>query len=157
MRFIENSRFLALGGVVASLAAVILAFAAAGLKLFKVLLQLLRGDPAVTLGLLQSVDTVLIGAALLIMALGIYELFVGPLQLPRGIGASDFEALKQKLAGVVVLVMAVIFVERLETTDDPRAILGTGAAIAVMTGVLIWFTRGGPRASKIESPHSPEK
>jgi uncharacterized membrane protein YqhA len=138
-RLVEHSRFLVLGGVVAALIAVVVAFAAAGLKLAKLIMQLIHGDAAVSLGLLQTVDVILIGAALLITAVGLYQLFVGKVELPEGIGGYDFDTLKQKLASVVVLVMAVNFVEQLETAEDPRRLLVSGVSIALMSGVLISF------------------
>ena len=141
-RLVEHARFLVLGGVVAALVAVVLAFVAAALKISKIVLQLAHGDVAITLGLLQTIDVILIGAALLIIAVGIYELFIGALTLPEGLGTHGFEALKQKLASVVVIVMAVHFVERLESQPDPRDILASGVAIALVSAVLIVFARG---------------
>jgi uncharacterized membrane protein YqhA len=141
-RFLEQSRFLVLGGVVVALGAVVLAFAAGVLKVVKVAGELIHGDAGITLGLLQTIDVILIGAALLITAVGLYELFVGDLTLPHGLGGHGFDALKQKLASVVLIVMAVHFVERLESQHDPRDILASGAAIALVSGVLVVFARG---------------
>jgi uncharacterized membrane protein YqhA len=140
-RLVELSRYLVLGGVVAALIAVVLAFIAAALKVVKIAQLLLHGDAGITLGLLQAIDVILIGAALLIIAVGIYELFVGALTLPAGLGGHDFDALKHKLASVVVIVMAVVFVERLESSTDARDILASGTSIALVSAVLIAFTR----------------
>lgn len=146
-RLVEQSRFLVLGGVLVALVSVVVAFAAAAVKLAQLTLHLVHGDASVTLGLLKTIDVILIGAALLIVAIGIYELFIGELDLPKGLGGLAFDALKRKLASVVVLVMAVNFVERLETQDDPRDLLASGVAIAMLSAVMIWFSRGNKPAS----------
>jgi uncharacterized membrane protein YqhA len=141
-RLVAQSRMLALGGVVCAVAAALLAFIGAAIKLAKLVVQLVHGDVAtLPLGLVQALDVILIGAGLLIIAIGIYELFVGRLEVPDGIQAASFDALKNKLAGIAVLVMVVSFIERLETVEDPRDVLASGVAVALVSAALIAFAR----------------
>jgi len=42
----------------------------------------------------------------------------------------------------VVMVMAVAFLERLETQGDPRDILFSGVAVALVSAALVLFVRG---------------
>jgi uncharacterized membrane protein YqhA len=139
---VARSRYLALVGVACAVVAALLAFAGAAVKIVKLVVALVGGDVGgLALALLQSLDAILIGAALLIIAVGIYELFIGALDVPDGIQSASFDALKNRLAGIAVLVMAVIFVERLETSSDAHLIVADGLAVALVSAALIALSR----------------
>ena len=89
-------------------------------------LKLAHGEfDGMAVGLVQVMDGFLIAAGLLIFSLGLYELFIGEIELPAWLVIQDLDSLKAKLAGVIVMVMAVTFLERLEsTTDRARPPLG---------------------------------
>lgn len=141
-KLIGASRFFAVVGVVCALALALLAFAWAGRKVVVLCAMILRGESAgIVVGLVQGMDAILIGAGLLVFALGLHELFISSLPLPAWLAVNDFDALKAKLASVVTLVMAVSFLERLETADDPRDLLFSGIAVALVSGSLIAFSR----------------
>ena len=83
-------------------------------------LKLAHGEfDGMAVGLVQVIDGFLIAAGLLIFALGLYELFIGDIELPQWLVIQDLDALKAKLAGIIVMVIAVTFLERLESAD-PR-------------------------------------
>ena len=143
-RVIASARYLALAGVVFSLVAALAAFAWGGLKTVLLLTKLGHADvEGMAVGLVQIMDAFLIGAGLLILAFGLYELFVGDMeQLPAWLNIKELDALKAKLAGVIVMVMAVTFLERLESsTGDPRGIMEAGIGAALVSGVLVWMSR----------------
>ena len=50
---------------------------------------------------------------ILMTAIGLYELFIGELTVPDFLRVETLHQLKARLAGVVILVMAVKFVEKL--------------------------------------------
>jgi uncharacterized membrane protein YqhA len=141
-RLIESSRYLAVVGVVFGLVAAAAAFGWDGVKTVALVWQLVRGDPtAFAPRLLRVMDSALIAAGLLIFSLGLYELFIGKLQLPEWLVIEDLDTLKARLAGIVVLVMAVEFVERLETEAVPLDLLYTGLAVAVVSAPLLLYRR----------------
>lgn len=142
-RVIASARYLALAGVVFSLIAALAAFAWGGLKTVLLLTKLAHGDvDGMAVGLVQIMDAFLIGAGLLILAFGLYELFVGEMeQLPAWLNIKELDALKAKLAGVIVMVMAVTFLERLESQGDTRGIMEAGIGAALVSGVLVWMSR----------------
>jgi uncharacterized membrane protein YqhA len=143
MKFIlERSKYLALVGVIALLFAAVAAFAWGTLKtvdtIFLVLSSLGR-DKAITVELIEIVDSFLIATALLIFSVSLYELFIDKLELPDWMLAHDLYDLKTKLSSMIVLVMAVKFLEKLLEVKDAKALLQIGIATALMSAVLIAF------------------
>lgn len=60
---------------------------------------------------LTAIDAILLGTVLLVIGYGLYELFVdSELQVPAWLQINDLDDLKSKLIGVVVAIIAVVFV-----------------------------------------------
>jgi uncharacterized membrane protein YqhA len=60
---------------------------------------------------LTAVDAILLGTVLLVIGYGLYELFVDTrLEVPEWLEVRDLDDLKSKLIGVVVAIIAVVFV-----------------------------------------------
>jgi uncharacterized membrane protein YqhA len=137
-RIIAATRYFALIGVIFGLLAALAAFGWGASKTISVVVKLVQGQTAGTaVALVQIMDGFLIAAGLLIFGLGLYELFIGELDLPDWLTIKNLDALKSKLAGIVMMVMVVSFLEMLETHDQPRDILFTGVAVALVSAPLI--------------------
>lgn len=97
--------------------------------------------------LLQVLDLYLIGTVLLITSIGLYELFIGEVQLPDWLVIRNLSDLKTKIVEVIVLVIGIKFVEKLVTVKDPIDVLwyglGSGAVMAVLIGWNSLKTPGG--------------
>jgi uncharacterized membrane protein YqhA len=86
-----------------------------------------------------------------IIALGLYELFVDDrVELPQWLIIRNIDDLKNKLAGVVVVVMAVLFPGQVVSWDGQRDLLGYGVAIAFVIAALTYFV--GLKGSKEKLP-----
>ncbi|MEN9517410.1 MAG: hypothetical protein RLZZ159_1276 [Actinomycetota bacterium] len=60
---------------------------------------------------LTAVDAILLGTVLLVIGYGLYELFIdAELDVPMWLRVDDLDDLKSKLIGVVVAIIAVVFV-----------------------------------------------
>jgi uncharacterized membrane protein YqhA len=60
---------------------------------------------------LTAVDAILLGTVLLVIGYGLYELFIdADLDVPQWLRVYDLDDLKSKLIGVVVAIVAVVFV-----------------------------------------------
>ena len=81
-----------------------------------------REDPLVYL--FESIDTVLAGVVLLQVGLGLWELCVGDLVLPESLATHTFDELEAKVAGTLVLVLVVRFLEELVQDPEPQQLLG---------------------------------
>ncbi len=143
-RVIASVRYIALIGVVFGLVAALAAFGWGSYKTVAVLFLLLHGEvDSMAVALVAVMDAFLIASGLLIFALGLYELFIGDIALPSWLVIRDLDALKAKVAGIVILAMAVSFLERLETHADPHDVLFSGIAVALVSGALVLLTRLG--------------
>ncbi len=139
---LEKSRYLAIIGVISLLVGALAAFVWGTLKTVSTALLVIQSagrDAAITIELIEIVDSFLIATAILIFAASLYELFIGELDLPDWMLAHNLYDLKAKLSSMIVLVMAVKFLGKLQETKDTQALLQTGIAISVMSAVLIAF------------------
>lgn len=80
---------------------------------------------------------------LLVFAISLYELFIGALEVPEWMVVRSLLELEVKLAGVIVLVLAVKFLEKLMEAKNGLDTLYTALAIAVVSAVLISFGNAG--------------
>ena len=84
---------------------------------------------------LTAVDAILLGTVLLVIGYGLYELFVDTrLEVPTWLQVRDLDDLKSKLIGVVVAIVAVVFVGVFVDTNRAADVvsygLGAGALVA---------------------------
>jgi uncharacterized membrane protein YqhA len=143
MKYIlERSKYLALIGVIALLFAAVAAFVWGTLKTvdtISLVLSSMGRNKAITVELIEIVDSFLVATALLIFSVSLYELFIDKLDLPDWMLAHDLHDLKAKLSSMIVLVMAVKFLEKLLEVKDTNDLLRIGIATALMSAVLIAF------------------
>ncbi len=101
---------------------------------------------------LTAVDAILLGTVLLVIGYGLYELFVDTaLDVPVWLEVKDLDDLKSKLIGVVVAIIAVIFVGVFVDTDRANEVVSYGlGAGALVTGLAIF-------AYATKKPGSPKK
>jgi uncharacterized membrane protein YqhA len=147
-KFLEKSRYLIIIAVLGLLVTSLSAFALGVLNTADVVVLIassLGRDPAVTVRLLHVVDSFLVATTLLLFALSLYELFIADLQVPEWMVAHNLHDLKARLSSMVVLVMAVKFVELLAETKDAQSLLLTGIAVTVVSAALIAFSYLGTK------------
>jgi uncharacterized membrane protein YqhA len=78
---------------------------------------------------LSLIDIFLLCTVLYIISLGLYELFIDPhLPLPRWLLIEDLDDLKEKLGGVVIVLIAVNFLTNYVQSDGEIEILWLGLA-----------------------------
>jgi uncharacterized membrane protein YqhA len=99
---------------------------------------------------LTEIDTFLIGATLIIAAFGLYELFVAKinpaslrLPLPHWLEMSDLNDLKARVISMIILVVAVSFVDVLLELGTALNILYLGAGVAIFVVALTVYLRFG--------------
>jgi uncharacterized membrane protein YqhA len=98
---------------------------------------------------LLDVDLFLIGATLLISAVGFYELFVREIKfgketrIPAWLEMRDLNDLKGRIIAMIVLVLSVSFAEVVVDAYSGRHALELGSGIALVIGALTVFVRFG--------------
>lgn len=145
-KLLGKSKNLILIAVVSLLVASVVAFLWGAVKTATVILNLVISqgkDPLAAISLIELMDTFLIGTALFIFAVGIYELFIKDINLPEWLVIHNLHDLKAKLGSVIILVMAVTFLKHLVEWNDPRGTLFYGIAVAVVSVSLIAFSHFG--------------
>ncbi|MBP1627624.1 MAG: putative rane protein YqhA [Holophagaceae bacterium] len=148
-RLLESSRYLVVFGVVSTLAASAGAFLwgtwKTGLLLWN--LALSGGDqPHLAVRLIELMDKFLIATGLYIFAVGLYDLFLGELDLPKWMDVHSLHDIKSRITSILVLFMAIVFVEHLAEWEKPMETLALGAAISVVTLALLVFNRYSEKA-----------
>ena len=151
---LNASRYLVIAAVVGSLAASLALFvyglAETGLVIAQAIAKAevsSKGAKALALEFIEIVDLFLLGTVLLMISLGLYELFINSdLVLPEWLQIRTFDDLKLKLVGVVIVVLAVLFLGQVVAWDGERDLLRFGAGIALVIAALTYFlstSKGG--------------
>lgn len=107
--------------------------------------------PSFEVNVLEGINLLLVGAGCLILAIGMFSLFVKPLRLPNAMRVESFHSLKGQFANFVILAMAVSFLESLSNLQamirDPGSngseIFFAGAGMALVTMALLAFKYWG--------------
>jgi uncharacterized membrane protein YqhA len=144
---LTSSRFLVLAAVLGSLVAALALFAYGVAETIAVVIDTIakaevssKGAKTLALAFIEIVDLFLLGTVLLMIAVGLYELFIDSnLQLPDWLQIRTFDDLKNKLVGVVIVVLAVLFLGLVVSWDGERDLLRIGAAIAMVIAALTYF------------------
>jgi uncharacterized membrane protein YqhA len=146
-RLFAATRYLVLIAVFGSFIAASALMIYAGIEVVVLVVDTLRegsvsskGAKALALGFIEMVDLFLLATVFYIIALGLFELFINPtLALPEWLVIRDLDDLKNKLTGVVIVVMAVLFLGQVVTWDGERDLLRYGAGIALVVAALTYF------------------
>jgi uncharacterized membrane protein YqhA len=102
--------------------------------------------------LIKQADYALLATVLYVLALGLYSLFVDDrVPMPRWLRIHDLGQLKELLAGVVVVAIAVIFLGWALTWDGKSDILALGAGSAAVIAGLALFLWQAARERQMES------
>jgi uncharacterized membrane protein YqhA len=89
---------------------------------------------------LTAVDAILLGTVLLVIGYGLYELFVDTdVELPKWLQVRDLDDLKSKLIGVVVAIIAVIFVGILVDANRAADVISYGVGSGALVLGLAFF------------------
>lgn len=96
----------------------------------------------VILASIKLVDVVLLATVLHIVAIGLYGLFIDSrLPVPGWLRITDIDSLKQRLSGVIIVVLGVVFLEQVISWDGERSLLPLGLSIAAVIAALSYFLR----------------
>ncbi len=99
---------------------------------------------------LTAVDAILLGTVLLVIGYGLYELFIdGELDVPLWLRVKNLDDLKSKLIGVVVAIIAVVFVGVMVDSNRAQDVfsygIGAGALVAGLA-LFAYATKKTPKA-----------
>lgn len=102
------------------------------------------------LNFIEIVDIFLLATVLYIIAVGLYELFIDDtVQMPSWLEIHSLDDLKDKLIGVVVVVLGVGFLGQFVSWDGQTNLLISGGGAALVIGALTWFLSAKPKKAKL--------
>lgn len=144
-RVLSLARYVIVLGVIASLllsiAVIVTSVVRAGLSIAEALPRLADAKTAKQLAVagIEVADLLLIATVLYIIATGLYELFIGDVDLPAWITVTSLTDLKTKLISVIVAVMGVTFLSQVVNWNGATDLLPFGSAIALVVLALTAF------------------
>ena len=107
--------------------------------------------------LIKQADYALLATVLYVLALGLYSLFVDDrVPMPSWLRIHDLGHLKELLAGVVVVAIAVIFLGQALTWDGTSDLLAPGLASAAVIAALALFLWQAARERHMEIEDEPD-
>lgn len=103
-----------------------------------------------TIKFLEIVSTMLKAVVFYIIGVGLYSLFIAPLNLTVSLGVETLNDLEDKIVSVVIVILAVTFLEHFVRWDKPLETLEFGAALALVVGALVFFQRHSHHAKEVQ-------
>jgi uncharacterized membrane protein YqhA len=116
--------------------------------------------PTFEVEMLQGINLMLVGTGCLSLSLGMFSLFLRPLQLPPSFRVDNFHELKSQFANYIILAMAIIFLENLthlpEMISTPTStgseLFFAGAGVTLITFALLAFKYWG--GDNVKAPNA---
>ena len=95
----------------------------------------------VSVEFIEVIDLFLLGTVLYIVSLGLYELFIdASLPMPKWLVINDLDDLKEKLLGVIIVLLAVTFLGDVVNWDGKDiSIVALGVAVGLVLFALGYF------------------
>ncbi len=149
---LNASRYLVLAAVLGSLLSALALFAYGLVDTVVVIARTLahgeissKGAKDLMLYFIQIFDLFLLGTVMLILALGLYELFIdASFKVASRLQITTFEDLKVTLVTVVVAVMAVTFLGQIMSWNGETPLLEMGVSVALVISALnfyVWIVK----------------
>ena len=162
-RVIGRSRYVVLIAVVAVLLVSLTLFLLGALNAFAVTWKVWReayvhGGFASTdllIDILGVIDVMLRAVVFYIIGVGLYSL-IAPLNLTAALGVESLIDLETNVISVVIVILAVAFLEHFVRCENPAETLHFAAALAIVVASLVIFQWNNQRAKEFEKTHRPE-
>lgn len=90
---------------------------------------------------LEVVGTMLKAVVFYLIGVGLYSLFIKPLNLTSALGVESLSDLEQKVVSVVIVILGVTFLEHFIRWEEPVETLYFAGALALAGGALVFFQR----------------
>lgn len=135
-------RYLALVAVVGLSATTVATFGVAIAKTIALVDKIVSGgwqDELIVVAVLEAIDTYLLAVVQLIVVVGLYELFIGDLDLPSWLEARSLDDLKKPIVDVLVVFVAIKGIEQFLVADEPVDALYSVGAVALLIVSLTAF------------------
>ena len=142
-RVLGLTRYVVFVPAIASIIGAILLMGQGSLEILKVMYSAVSSEYGLKetiVEVLTAVDAILLGTVLLVIGYGLYELFIdAEIEVPLWLRVRDLDDLKSKLIGVVVAILAVVFVGVFVDSNRSEDVISYGVgAGALVVGLAIF-------------------
>ena len=142
-KFLGMTRYAVVVPAIASIIGALLLMGQGSVEMVKVVIEALSNGATLKdtiVDVLTAVDAILLGTVLLVIGYGLYELFIdADIEVPLWLRVRDLDDLKSKLIGVVVAIVAVVFVGVFVDSNRAEDVISYGVgAGALVVGLAIF-------------------
>jgi len=142
------TRYAVVVPAIASIVGALLLMGQGSVEMVKVVIDAITDGAALKetiVDVLTAVDAILLGTVLLVIGYGLYELFIdADIEVPLWLRVRDLDDLKSKLIGVVVAIVAVVFVGVFVDSNRADEVIAYGVgAGALVVGLAIFAWASG--------------
>lgn len=152
-RVIGLTRYAVFVPALASIIGAILLMAQGSLEILKVVYSAISREYGLKesiVEVLTAVDAILLGTVLLVIGYGLYELFIdAEIEVPLWLRVRDLDDLKSKLIGVVVAILAVVFVGVFVDSNRSEDVISYGVGAGALVVGLAIFAFATKKSEKV--------
>jgi len=146
-RLLSSSRYLVLVAVIGTFLASLTLLIFGGISVVQIIADTVlhaeisgKAGKVLVLGFIEAIDLFLLGTVFFMISLGLYELFIDDsIPVPDWLEIHTLDDLKDKLVGVIVVVMGVVFLGHVIKWHGEQELIWLGGAIALVTAGLTYF------------------
>jgi uncharacterized membrane protein YqhA len=147
-KILGMTRYAVVVPAIASIIGALLLMGQGSVEMVKVVIDALTDGASLKetiVDVLTAVDAILLGTVLLVIGYGLYELFIdADIEVPLWLRVRDLDDLKSKLIGVVVAIVAVVFVGVFVDSNRAEDVISYGVgAGALVVGLAIFAWASG--------------
>jgi len=151
-KLIGLTRFVVFVPAIASIVGAILLMGQGSLAILQVVFDALSNELGLKetiVEVLTAIDAILLGTVLLVIGYGLYELFIdAEIEVPLWLRVRDLDDLKSKLIGVVVAILAVVFVGVFVDSNRSEDVISYGVGAGALVVGLAIFAFATKKADK---------
>lgn len=151
-RILRLTRFAVVVPAIASIIGALLLMGQGSVEMVLVVIDSLTESASLKetiVDVLTAVDAILLGTVLLVIGYGLYELFVdSDIDVPMWLQVNDLDDLKSKLIGVVVAIVAVVFVGVFVDSNRSAEVISYGVGAGALVVGLAVFAWASQRSEK---------
>jgi uncharacterized membrane protein YqhA len=118
-----------------------------------------RGEAGSTEQIVESlavIGVMLRAVVFYLIGVGLYSLFIGPLNLTTALGVESLSDLETKVVSVVVVILAVSFLQHFVRWERPAETMQFGLTMAAVVAALVLFQMNSRRAKEFAKEHRPD-
>mgnify|MGYP000405592443 FL=1 len=142
-RILGWARFAVVVPAIASIIGALLLMAQGSISMLTIVAQAITDGSSLKesiVDVLTAIDAILLGTVLLVIGYGLYELFIdADIAVPHWLRVNNLDDLKSKLIGVVVAIIAVVFVGVFVDSNRSSDVISYGVGAGALVAGLAIF------------------